>query len=497
MKLSVNPEVLSLLSWISTILKEHNVKAYLVGGLVRDALLGRDTADIDIAVDADALKVAPQVADATGGTFVLLDKENGVARVVLANEADTRTRRQYHLDISTMAGGIEDDLARRDFTVDAMAVDLGQLVASPMDAKLIDPFQGQIDLKKKIIRAVSGKAFEMDAVRLLRAVRLAAELGFSIDEETEIQICHHSPLIGGVAGERVREELLRILALPRSGYFLRELDRLNLLTALIPELAPARGVEQPKEHVWDVFDHSLETVAAVEFLLRTGRWEHAKEDVLKVVPWSEEIARHFAEEVSSGSTRTSLLKLAALLHDIAKPQAKTFDPDGRMRFLGHAEEGARTAVEVLERLRFSNKEIKQVELMVKYHMRAAQMSSNGVPTRRAIYRYFRDTGDAGVDTIFLGLADHLAARGPTLVKDQWMGHAREMEYVLMQKFQEELVPPARLVDGHELMAVFGIHPGPKLGRILEELREAQAAGELSTKQQALSYIREHLLYERV
>lgn len=271
MKLSIDPEASALLSRVNTILKERNVKAYLVGGLVRDALLKRDTADIDIAVVADALKVAPEVADALGGTFVLLDEQNGVARVVLTDKADARAGQQYHLDISTIVGGIEDDLARRDFTIDAIAIDLERLASNPKNIQLIDPFRGQADLKKKIIRAVSEKAFELDAVRLLRAVRLAGELGFSIDKETETQIRHHSTLIGGVAGERVREELLRILALPQSGYFLREIDRLNLLTALIPELAPARGVAQPKEHVWDVFDHSLETVAAVEFLLRTGQ----------------------------------------------------------------------------------------------------------------------------------------------------------------------------------------------------------------------------------
>ena len=126
------------------------------------------------------------------------------------------------------------------------------------------------------------------------------------------------------------------------------------------------------------------------------------------------------------------------------------------------------------------------------------MSNDGIPTARAIYRYFRDTGDAGIDTIFLSLADHLAARGDTLDRDEWRGHAREMEYVLSQRFGEErLVSPPRLVDGHDIITVFGISPGPMVGRILEEVREAQAAGELSTRQQALSYIKEHLLYERV
>jgi poly(A) polymerase len=496
LKLSIEPGVLSLLSRVGEVFEKKKVKAYLVGGLVRDALLGRETADIDIAVVADALKIAPEVADTIGGRCVLLDEENGVARVVLAEE--TGAGRQYNVDISTIAGSIEDDLARRDFTVDAIAVSLEQMLADPADVELIDPCHGQSDLNSRIIRAVSAKAFEADAVRLLRAVRLAGELDFGIDDETEMQIHRYSPLITGVAGERVREELLRILALPGAGYLVRYLDRLGLLIALIPELLPARGVEQPKEHVWDVYEHSLETVNAVAFILREGKWEHAGEGLLDVVPWSERLERHFREEVSNGSTRSSLMKLAALLHDIAKPQSKAIQPDGRMRFLGHADEGARIAAEIMERLRFSKREIRLVEVMVKYHLRPVQMSNDGVPTGRAIYRYFRDTGEAGIDTIFLSLADHLAARGPTLDKKEWENHAREMEYVLHQKFQTEgKVSSPRLVDGHEIMVVFGLKPGPAVGKILEEVKEAQAAGELSTKQQALAYIREHLLYEKV
>jgi poly(A) polymerase len=496
LKLGIEPEALSLLSGVYTILKRNKIQTYLVGGLVRDTLLGRKTGDIDIAVAADALELAPEIAGALNGNFVLLDKENRVARIVLPGKT-TGVKQRNNLDLSTIAGSIADDLARRDFTVDAMAVDVAQLLESAADVALIDPHRGREDLKKKVIRAVSAEVFTGDAVRLIRSVRLAAELGFSIENDTEALIRRQAPLISGVPGEKIREELLRILALPRAGYFIRELDRLGLLTAFIPELLPARGLAQPKEHVWDVFDHSLETVAAADFLLRTGEWPHAGKELLEVVPWSDKIARHFSGEVSSGSTRGSLLKLSALLHDIAKPQTRTLEADGRMRFLGHPEEGARVALNILERLRFSNKEMKQVELTIKHHMRVVQMSDSGMPSSRAIYRYFRDTGDAGIDTIFLSLADHLAARGPTLCRDEWEKHAREMDYVLRQRFQkEEMLSPTRLLDGHEVMTVFGLKPGPRIGQILEEIREAQATGELSTREQALSYIREHLLYER-
>ena len=498
MELFIERRALSLLATVSSFLSEQNIKAYLVGGFVRDVLLGRDTADIDIAVAADALEIAPRLAAALGGKYVLLDKENGVGRIVLADDAAASAEGQWELDISTLIGGIEQDLARRDFTVDAMGVDLGQLGGKQADIELIDPFDGRDDLQKGVIRTIAATAFESDAARLLRAVRLAAELGFSIDKETDALIRRCSHLIAGVAGERVREELLRLLAVSRAGHFLRCLDSLGLLTAMIPELAQAKGVSQPKEHFWDVFDHSIETVVAVDFLLRRGDWKYADEEALAVVPWSDRLKRHFEQEVSSGSTRGSLLKLAALLHDVAKPKSKAIDAMGRMRFLGHTDEGAEMTADILEKLRFSNKEVKLVEIMVRHHLRPVQMSHNGFPSHRAIYRYFRDTGEAGIDTLFLSLADHLAARGAHLSLSQWKEHAQRVEYVLHQRFQEEsVVIPLKLVDGHDLIDIFAMSPGPEMGKILEAVREAQAAGELTTREQALSYIQDSLLYKRV
>jgi len=496
LELFIERRALLLLATVSSFLSERDIKAYLVGGFVRDVLLRRDTADIDIAVTADALEVAPKVAAALGGKYVLLDKENRVGRVVLANEVASSTEGQWELDFSTIIDGIEKDLARRDFTVDAMGVDLEQLGEGRADVELIDPFNGWDDLQRGVLRVITGTAFESDAVRLLRAVRLAAELGFRIDKETEALIRHYSHLIADVAGERVREELLRLLAISRAGHFLRYLDSLGLLTATIPELTQTKGVEQPKEHFWNVFDHSIETVVAVDFLLSRGAWEYADEKVLTVVPWPARLSWHFEQEVSSGSTRGSLLKLAALLHDIAKPKTKVIDANGRMRFLGHAKEGADIAVDILEKLRFSNKEVKLVETMVRHHLRPVQMSPDGLPSHRAIYRYFRDTGEAGIDILFLSLADHLATRGPNLNLAQWKEHARVVEYVLAQRFQEEsVVVPPKLIDGHDLINIFGMSPGPEIGKLLEVVREAQAAGELATRQQALSYIRGHLLYK--
>ena len=503
LKLFVEPGTSLLLNRISHFLTEQGIQSYLIGGFVRDLLLGRDTADIDIAVAADALEVAPKVATALGGKYVLLDEVNGVGRVVLVNHGDTSTRDKWELDFSTLKGSIEQDLAQRDFTIDAMAIDLEEIVSHPLPPSpseergkvplrlsvLIDPFKGWDDIQKGVIRVVTESAFPSDPVRLLRAVRLAAELGFSIDAETETLIRRYCQLIASVAGERVREELLLLLATPQAGQLLAYLDELGLLTAMIPELAQAKGVEQPRAHFWNVFDHSIKTVVAVDFLLRQGTWEYAGEEVLAAVPWSDALSQHFEREVSSGSTRRSILKLAALLHDIAKPQTKAVDESGRVRFLGHAKEGAAVVVSILERLRFSTKEIKLVEVMVRHHLRPTQMGQYEVPSRRAIYRYFRDTGEAGVDILFLSLADHLATRGQHLDLAEWQEHAQMVEYVLARHFEEEsLTVPPKLIDGHDLINIFGLNPGPEIKRILEVVREAQAAGEVTTREEALACI---------
>jgi len=496
LKLSIEPRASSLLAKVTNFLAKQDIKSYLVGGFVRDVLLGRDTADIDIALAADAVAIAPRIADVLGGKFVLLDEANKVCRVVVADRKAPSGGR-WQLDFSAFQGSIEQDLGRRDFTIDAIAVDLGELARD--DVPLIDPFGGWGDLQDSLIRVVSETAFQSDAARLLRAVRLAAELGFAIENQTEVLIRRHCQLIAGVAGERIREELLRLLAVSQSQRFLPYLDELGLLTVLFPEMAVAKGVEQPKEHFWDVFAHSLKTVVAVDFLLREGSWEYADGDeILAMAPWSEVLAKHFAQPVSSGSTRRSLLKLAALLHDVAKPQTKAMAEDGRTHFLGHAKLGAAVAVDMLERLRFSGKEVKLVGVMINYHLRPGQMSQEELPPRRAIYRYFRDTADAGIDILFLSLADHLATRGPRLNLTGWQEHTEMVAYVLAQHSeQERLVIPAKLVSGHDLINIFGLKPGPRMGQLLEAVREAQASGEVATREEALSYIRERLATEAV
>ena len=257
-------------------------------------------------------------------------------------------------------------------------------------------------------------------------------------------------------------------------------------------MAETKRVQQPKEHFWDVFDHSIETVATVEYLLRETEWRYGNKGILAQAPWSEVIQEYFAHEVSKGSNRKAMLKLAALLHDLAKPRTKTVDSKGKMRFLGHAKEGATMAAAILQRLRFSSKESELVESLVYHHLRPAQMTSAELPTRRAIYRYFRDTGDVGIDILFLALADYLATHGPNLDVKEWQGNCRLIKYILEEHFKQEEVPPPKLVNGHDLMKIFSLKPGKEIGKMLEIIKEAQAVGKITTKEEALAFVQKKL-----
>jgi poly(A) polymerase len=511
--------LLADLAKISHLLAIQKKQGYIVGGFIRDWLLKRETNDIDIAVNGDAITIGRKVAKEIGGNFVLLDDVNNIARVVvIEDEHPGKTSQnpelrgaEWHFDLSPFTGDIESDLARRDFTINAMALELSQFVTAStatktssrksaklgaerqFPLKLIDPFSGKDDLKNKIVRGVSEQIFEADAARLLRAVRLAAELDFTIEPETESLIHRYSQAITEVSGERVREELLRLIALPRAAYYLRYLDKLGLLLTLIPELAESKGVEQPTVHFWDVFEHSLQTVAAVEFLIRESDWEYGNDDMLSTAPWSDIIDSHLSQEVSSGSNHKVLLKLGGLFHDIAKPMTKSIDDTGRARFLGHSKEGASITANILERLRFSNREIRLVESLVYHHLRPAQMANEELPTQRAIYRYFRDTGEVGIDVLFLALADYLASRGPLASMEEWRKHCQLINYILAEHDKQQAkILPVELIDGHDIMDAFDLAPGPLIGKLLAMVNEAHASGELSTREEALALVRKEL-----
>ena len=478
--------IATILKELKTFLQGRSVPAFLVGGYIRDSLVGIPTRDIDIAVQGDPFHPAKLVASAFSGSYVPLSQPHQVARVVVSSPHYGK----WTVDLSGLKGPIDSDLARRDFTVNGMAIAVEDWCTPRWEDRVHDPFGGKEDLSRGVLRAIGISAFRDDPARLLRAVRLSARLGFLIEPGTEELIASEAHLVLSIAGERVRDEFLSILSLDRAKLHLETLDGLGLLCSIIPELTTTKGVQQPREHYWDVFGHSLEIVAGVERVLA----RRVDDRVSGAVPWGDEMEERFSEEVSDGYNRCTVLKLAALLHDIAKPQTKMVDADGRTRFLGHQTLGASMSAAILRRLHLSGRGVKMVHEMVESHLRPTQMSQNGeLPTGRAVYRYFRDVGDVAIDTLYLNLADHLAARGPELDIVAWRRHAEVMGHILALGTRDaapEALP--RLITGHDLVETFGLTPGPRIGVILEGVREAMAIGEVYDRDSALAWAGERL-----
>jgi putative nucleotidyltransferase with HDIG domain len=272
------------------------------------------------------------------------------------------------------------------------------------------------------------------------------------------------------------------------------MDRLGLLDVELPEVCAGRGVTQPVEHYYDVFGHALATVDVLDGLLCGAPPEGGLRPVWEALQEAfafADLRAYLDEEPVPGRSRKALLKLAGLLHDVAKPDARASDESGRIRFFGHAELGARVAQRIMRRLRFSHRETAWVVTLVEEHLRPLQLASPGeTPTRRALARFFRDTGDAATGLLLLSLADHLAARGPMASEAAWRAHIAYLAWVLRARFEDErLVRPPRLVSGHDVMAALGIGPGPEVGRVLRAVEEAQEAGDVTTREEALTLIR--------
>jgi poly(A) polymerase len=402
----------------------------------------------------------------------------------------TPTEGNWNIDLAGFYGDIEEDLARRDFTVDALALPLEHWPDDDWRTQVIDPCHGLQDLSKQCIRAVTSHVFQDDPGRLVRAVRLSSRLRFRLEPDTARLVRESAPQIQRVSPERVRDEFLAILAADGARSQLEVLDRLDLLCRIIPELAATRGVEQPRVHYWDVWGHLMHSVETAELVTKG----HQHSAIYSYVPWTPEMKEHFHQEASDNHTRRTMLKLTALLHDIAKPQTRSQDETGRTRFFGHSELGAEMAADRLAHLRISSRGIAMVAKMVEQHLRPSNMSQDGeLPTLRAIYRYFRDLGDVAVDTLYLAMADYLAAKGPEVVPENWANHARMMTYILQVGTQQTRPErPERLVTGHDLMQEFGLEPGPQLGVLLEKINEAQAAGEISNREEALALAKQAL-----
>jgi poly(A) polymerase len=493
MRLTIPDDLRPVIREIAAFFAGRSVGAFATGGFVRDVLLERDPHDVDIAVPGDTLTLGRALADELGGAFVALDEERGHVRIVLP-EGDV------FVDLTRYESDIETDLRRRDFTIDALAANLADLADG--EAEVIDPTGGLADLEAKVVRATAEEPLQVDQLRVFRGVRIAAQLDFEIEPSTRELIARYAPRVGEAAPERQREELMRLCATDRAGPGLRMMDELGLLAAVLPELDIMRGVEQPKEHYYDVFGHALTAVSALDFILSEEEPNEAMaarlwRELWDQLAWWAGASDHFRERIVTGTTRRALLKICGLLHDIGKPDTKTFEESGRMRFFGHSDVGAEIAVRLMRRLRFSGREIEIIRRAIEAHLRPVQMAQERAPTKRAVYRYFRATGEAGIDTLFLSLADHLGTVGPNVRWDGWCRHVAVVSHILRLSMEDpHVVRPPRLINGDDLMREFGLEPGPLLGELLEYVREANAAGDVSTPEEALALVRTRLEWKR-
>ncbi len=478
-----------LVAALRPLLARSDHPVYLVGGAVRDALLGLPSRhDLDFATGGDAVELGRSVADALHGAFFILDAERETARVILEDAV---------LDFARFRGeDLLTDLRDRDFTVNAIAL---PVESAAIDA-IIDPSGGEDDLAAGVIRATGPQAMDSDAIRGLRAVRQAAELNSRLLPDTRELIRSAASRLATVSAERVRDELARMLVAPRPAASIRLLDELGLLSYVLPELVPSRGIDQPLPHRLDVFEHTLAVLEQLDSLLRALASPQPSDRgpiaLLRseLAPFAGPLRDHLARPTAGGRNGRMLLLLSALLHDVGKPASRSVDEDGRIRFLGHEQVSAELARQRARELALSGSEVRQVTTIVNHHMRPAWLaltSPIGHPSRRSIYRFFRDTGANGLDICLLSLADGLGTGAPPET-DDWARRVKSAATLIDHyiNHRTQTVSPRPLLSGRELMTALDLAEGPEVGELLQLIQEAQAAGEIDTAAGAIALARE-------
>jgi poly(A) polymerase len=495
----LDTQTLELLRATSEYFSEHQQEAYLVGGSVRAILLGEVCVDWDVVTDGDAPGLARRLADRLGGYYAYLHDK--ASRVVVKGE-----EQETVFDVAPLKGGsIEEDLRQRDFTVNAMAVRLEEVGRwfetgndgwQVMPLHLIDPLNGAADVAGRCLRAVDDGVFQRDPLRMLRAVRLRMRYGLHVDGWTEGLMRRDAGLLRLVAAQRVHDELYAILEPDGATEQLRYMDALGLLMVLMPEFARARGMRQPEPHFWDVLEHSMESVGALERLarmLQEGKY-NVRSDLAEIRILLQEAQEQGVFRF--GDLTAPRMKLAALLHDIGKTVTYAVDEDGSVHFYHHQQAGVQLVRKVMTRLGASTQDRRLVELVTAHHMRPGQLAQVDDVTPRAIRRYFVDLGPIGIAVALFSLADHLATLGPQPLTESWEQHVAFVRLLLTRYMRErESILPPRLVSAEELMRRLKLKPGPLVGQLLEQLTEAQAEWVVRSKEEAFWWA-EEWLHER-
>jgi poly(A) polymerase len=443
--------------------------AWIVGGALRDALLGgSQIADLDLVVSQpDVSEPARAIAKAVGRPAFPLSEQFGAWRVVGDG---------WLCDITPMHGQvIDDDLALRDFTVNAMALPL-------FGGNLVDPLDGQADLGARTLRVVAPDAYERDRLRPLRLVRFATELGFDVEPQTASLTREWGPRVVEAAGERVFAELRRIVVSPRVADGLQLASDVNVLGAVLPELEALRGIEQSHFHHLDVYNHTIEVLNALS-TIEANLSDYFPDD-------AAELRRVLDEPLADELTRAQALRFAALLHDIGKADTRRLTESGRVTFIGHDSLGADMVRKLCIRLRTSERLREFLAQNTRHHLVLGFLVHERPLSKRAIYRYLKLCSPVEVEVTVLTCADRIATRGKNAEAaiEAHLELARELMTAALRWRSDG--PPRAPLRGDELAEELGMQPGPDLGRLLAELEEASYAGEVTTADQAVEYARQ-------
>ena len=443
------------------VLKEIN-EGYLVGGSIRDLFTKNCVfCDRDISIKG-AENFARKIANKWDGTFIELDSENKIYRVVLPGKIN-------FLDISELQGNsIEEDLKRRDFTINAIAYDL-------TNDKFVDVTGGLKDLKNKVLRHIDDKNFEDDPLRILRAFRFYAVTGFKMTIELENALKKYLSLALNPANERINYEIMKLFGGDFASGALLKMDEFGLLEKIFPCVTEMKKVPPNTHHHLDLFHHVVETVRQIEILYN------------KISGFEKE---HLDAIDFGGFPRINYLKLAGFLHDIGKFSTWTIEEGGRHRFIKHDDVGSKMVVPLLRDLKFSKKQIEYISCMIKNHIYPSNVIVAPSLNDKVMMRYVRKMGDNVVDNIILAKADRLSARGvditEEIVNTNISGLDKLLDFYLSKK--DSLASLPKLIDGREIMELLNIKPSPKLGEIINAVNEAQLNGDVLTHEDAVRFI---------
>lgn len=451
---------------IINIIKENAQDAYiyLVGGALRDFYLEIENFDKDIIVDKiEARCFAQKLATKLDASFVPLDEENKIYRLVLQDKIN-------YIDVANpICETLEDDLKRRDLTINSIAINLKTF-------EIIDLNNGINDLKEGKIRHISEQNFLDDPLRMLRAYRFQAMLGFDLDNELQKIIKKHASKIHKSAIERISYEFLKLFSGDYSAKSLQDMDESGLLCEILPICKDLKKVPPNLHHHLNLFEHSIEVVNQIQNLYENSPFE---------------VQEHLQKVDFGGATRLAHLKLAGFLHDIGKPDTWTIEEDtGKHRFIKHDDLGSKMAISMLKQAKYSKKQIDYIAKMVKFHIYPSHIVKTPDITDKIYMRFIRKMGNEVVDVIILAMADRLSARGVEITDDIVENNLNSLQKLLnfYLHVKDSLKPLPKLLSGEEVMEFLQIQPSPKLGEIIKAMQEAQLSGEIGTREEALAFI---------